>query len=154
MLSIANGGTMTIRDEVRKRLREAELTEITPRVEITESMRKEIVDILVTNQNKQHKYITVSVYPITTEVLDNPFWIVKQTKPATWYRKKPVFEITYRKGSLRKLLNLLDKEGVGSHVEELGLNTGSAVIAISLKRDLKPYSYVMSERNLWIERFL
>ena len=55
MLSIANGGTMTIRDEVRKRLREAELTEITPRVEITESMRKEIVDILATNQDKQHK---------------------------------------------------------------------------------------------------
>lgn len=46
---------MTIRDEVGRRIREAELTEPIPRVEITESMRKEIVDILATNQNRQPK---------------------------------------------------------------------------------------------------
>lgn len=145
---------MKIRDEVRKRIREAELTETTPRVEITESMRREIVETLSTNQNKQHKYITVSVYPATAEVLDNPYWIVKQTKPATWYRKKPVFEITYRKGSLRKLLDLLYEEGIGAHVEELGLSTGFAIIAVSLKMDLKPYSYVMLDRHRYIEESL
>lgn len=87
-------------------------------------------------------------------MLDNPFWIVKQVKPATWYRKKPVFEITYRKGSLRKLLDLLDKEGIGSHVEEIGLSTGVAIIEVSLKMDLKPYSYVMSDRHRYIEESL
>jgi hypothetical protein len=132
---------MTIKDDVLKAREIARSKELNPPVEITKEMRKEITDILTTfSRNGKHSWL-IHV-PLTEENTTNPFFSVKQVRLASWWRTAK-YESSYRKGSLKRLIHLLDKEGVGAHVYEMG--DSFALLSLEVKISPEPYVYVRNE---------
>ena len=140
---------MTIRDEVIRAAQLERTKELSPPVIITPEMRKEITNILISS--KRDRSLWWIVVPLTEENTTNPFFSVKQVRPASWWRKAK-YKGTYRKGSLKRLIRLLNKEGVGAYVTELGEN--GACLSIELNKADYPYVYAKDKRLEDIENRL